>query len=80
MKRLFLIGLVLALALSLTAGAAMADKVKITWWHAMSGSRLDVVKSIVESFNATHPNIELTAMFTGSYAETLTKFIAAYRT
>ena len=80
MKKLILVGLILTLAVSLTAGVAMADKVKITWWHAMSGSRLDVVKSIVESFNATHPNIELTAMFTGSYAETLTKFIAAYRT
>ena len=46
----------------------------------MSGSRLDVVNAIVDQFNATHPDIELTAMFTGSYAETLTKFIASYKT
>jgi len=80
MKKLFLIGLILTLAISLTTGIALAKKVEITWWHAMSGPRLDVVNAIVDQFNATHPNIKLTAMFTGTYPETLTKFIAAYRT
>lgn len=80
MKKWFLIGLIMALAVSLTTGIALAKKVEITWWHAMSGSRLDVVNAIVDSFNASHPNIELKPLFTGSYAETLTKFIAAYRT
>jgi len=54
-------------------------KVTITLWHAMSGSRLPAVEAIVNGFNATHPDIEVVAQFTGSYAETLTKAIAAYR-
>lgn len=73
---LLAVGIVLVLA----AGPAMAEKVEITWWHAMSGARLGVVEAIVDSFNATHPDIELKPLFTGSYAETLTKFISAYRT
>ncbi len=71
----------LALAsLSLGFGLALAQKVEITWWHAMSGSRLKVVEAIVDEFNATHPNIQLNALYTGKYAETLTKYVAAFRT
>ena len=77
MKRVLVVALLAVLALS---SFAFAEKTQITWWHAMSGSRLDVVNAIVDQFNATHPDIELTAMFTGSYAETLTKFIASYKT
>jgi len=51
----------------------------ITFWNAMSGSRGEVVKELVDSFNASHPNITVQAEYTGSYAETLTKALAAYR-
>ncbi|GAG63367.1 unnamed protein product, partial [marine sediment metagenome] len=46
----------------------------------MSGSRLGVLESIIESFNATHPDFEVKPLFTGTYAETLTKYVAAYPT
>ncbi len=80
MRKVLVAGLALVLLVTMTAGLALANKVQITWWHAMSGSRLSVVKAIVDGFNATHPNIELKALYTGTYPETLTKFIAAYRT
>jgi sn-glycerol 3-phosphate transport system substrate-binding protein len=79
-KKWFLSGLTLVLSIGLVAQIAMAKKVEITWWHAMSGSRLPVVEAIVNGFNAAHPDVELKALYTGSYPETLTKFIAAYRT
>ncbi len=75
-----LTGFVWVLGIGFLAQAAMAKKVQINWWHAMSGSRLKVVQAIVDGFNASHPDIELKALYTGSYPETLTKFIAAYRT
>ncbi len=78
-KRLVFI-LVLSVFGLLIVGSAFAEKVEIVWWHAMSGSRLKVVKNIVREFNVSHPDINLKALFTGSYAETLTKFISAYRT
>jgi len=79
MKKGTRIGLAALLALTLF-GTALAKKVEITWWHAMSGSRLKVVEAIVNEFNETHPNIKLNALYTGKYAETLTKYVAAYRT
>lgn len=77
-RKIFLIVLVLTLCLLLSVGTALAKPVTITFWHAMSGSRLGVLESIIESFNATHPDYEVKPLFTGSYAETLTKYVAAY--
>ena len=62
------------------APAASGDVTEITFWHAMSGSREEVVNGIVERFNAANPDVHMTAEYTGSYAETLTKALAAYRT
>jgi sn-glycerol 3-phosphate transport system substrate-binding protein len=79
-RRWLLLGLVWALGACLAPPSALAaGKVKITWWHAMSGSRLKVVEKIVKDFNASHPGIELTALYTGTYPETMTKYVAAYR-
>ncbi|MBE0623134.1 MAG: ABC transporter substrate-binding protein [Burkholderiales bacterium] len=75
-----LTGLAWALAVYLVPQAALAaGKVEITWWHAMSGSNGKVVDAIVKDFNAAHPDFELKALYTGSYEETLTKYITAYR-
>lgn len=52
----------------------------ITFWHAMSGSRGDVVNGMVQRFNESNPNITVEAEYSGSYAETLTGALAAYRT
>ena len=75
-RKSFLIVLILCLLLS--TGIALAQPVTVNFWHAMSGSRLKVLESIVESFNATHPEFEVKPLFTGTYAETLTKYVAAY--
>jgi len=78
--RWLLTGLAWALGACLAPQAAVgAGKVEITWWHAMSGSNGKVVEAIVKDFNAAHPDIELKALYTGSYEETLTKYITAYR-
>ena len=67
------------LALFCLAPQLAFAKVQITWWHAMSGSNGKVVDQIVKDFNAAHPDIELKALYTGTYEETLTKYITAYR-
>ncbi len=58
--------------------ATAQNPVEITFWHAMSGSRADVVQTLVDGFNAVNPDVNLVAEFTGSYAETLTKALTAY--
>ena len=63
------------------AAAAPAGEVTtITFWHAMSGSREKVVNELAESFNALHPDMKVEPQLIGSYAETLTKALAAYKT
>ncbi len=59
--------------------AAAEEPVTITFWHAMSGSRGEVVEELVASFNERNPGIQVVAEYTGSYAETLTKALAAYK-
>ncbi len=59
--------------------AAVQAPTQITFWHAMSGSRGDVVNDLVDTFNAANPTKQVTSEYTGSYAETLTKALAAYK-
>lgn len=80
LKKCFLIILILTFCLLFSVGTAMAEPVMINFWHAMSGSRLGVLEAMIEDFNSTHPYYKVVPLFTGSYAETLTKFVAAYPT
>ena len=79
MKKLMSVVFIFALAFSFmfTFNTVQAQNVEITWWHAMSGGRLEPVKHLVEEFNKSHPNITVNATFTGSYQETLNKAITA---
>jgi sn-glycerol 3-phosphate transport system substrate-binding protein len=58
---------------------ASTELVQITFWHAMSGSREEVIKGIADRFNASQTKYQVTPEYTGSYAETLTKALTAYR-
>lgn len=71
----------LCVVMLLTAFSAFAaDPVTIQFWHAMSASRMEAVNKIIDSFHVAYPNIKIEPQFTGSYAETLSKAIAAVRT
>lgn len=78
-RRSLMISLACLLAAWVVPQAALAAKIEITWWHAMSGSNGKIVDAIVKDFNAAHPEFELKALYTGSYEETMTKYIASYR-
>ena len=69
---------VLSLFLSLSVNSVQAE-VKIKFWHAMSGKRIDLLKGLAEDFNKTHPGITVESQFVGSYNETLNKTIAAIK-
>ena len=69
---------VLSLFLFLSVNSVQAE-VKIKFWHAMSGTRIDLLKGLAEDFNKTHPGITVESQFIGSYNETLNKTIAAVK-
>ncbi|HMQ57869.1 MAG TPA: extracellular solute-binding protein [Rhizobiaceae bacterium] len=60
------------------AGAAQAET-KIEFWHAMGGSLGETVNTIAKNFNDAQDEVELTPVFKGTYEETLTAGIAAFR-
>ncbi|PZX09707.1 extracellular solute-binding protein [Celeribacter halophilus] len=67
-----------ATAFALLGGAAFAET-EITWWHAMGGNLGETVNQIAEGFNASQAEYKITPVFKGSYEETLTSGIAAFR-
>lgn len=62
-------------AWSLSAVAAT----EIQWWHAMGGALGERVNEIAENFNMSQSDYKLVAVYKGSYAETMTAGIAAFR-
>ncbi|WP_244328097.1 extracellular solute-binding protein [Roseibium sp. RKSG952] len=67
-----------AAAFALMAGTAFAET-EITWWHAMGGQLGETVNKIAEDFNASQDEYKITPVYKGSYEETLTAGIAAFR-
>lgn len=75
MKRVIAITM---LALLVMSGLALAqEKTEITFWHAMSGTRELLIQRMVDDFNLTHPNIEVSVEYKGSYRDTLNAAQAA---
>ncbi|MDP3039327.1 MAG: sn-glycerol-3-phosphate ABC transporter substrate-binding protein UgpB, partial [Deltaproteobacteria bacterium] len=66
------------MALGLFPALAQA-KTEIVWWHAMTGFLGERVNEIASKFNASQNEFEVKAIHKGSYTDTLTAGIAAYR-
>ncbi|MCJ2054876.1 sn-glycerol-3-phosphate ABC transporter substrate-binding protein UgpB [Methylobacterium sp. J-070] len=66
-------------ALRPPASAVAGDRTPIVLWHAMSGANGEEVDRLTRDFNASQSEVTLEAVYKGSYPETLTAAIAAYR-
>ena len=79
MRRRTLITASTALATVGSARARAQTKTSIVWWHAMTGVLAEQINRIASEFNASQSDIELRAVYKGTYTETLTAVIAAWR-
>ncbi|MEP1932202.1 MAG: extracellular solute-binding protein [Roseibium sp.] len=70
--------LVAAAALLGTSSASYAAT-DISWWHAMGGRLGEVVVDISNGYNESQDACKITPVFKGTYEETLTSGIAAFR-
>jgi sn-glycerol 3-phosphate transport system substrate-binding protein len=52
---------------------------EIQWWHAMGGALGEWVNDLAKEFNASQSEYKVVPTFKGSYDETLTSGIAAFR-
>jgi len=72
------LGLSVGLAAVLSAGAAFAQT-EISWWHALDAELGKKLESIAQGFNDSQSEYKVVTTYKGSYPETLTAAIAAFR-
>ncbi|NEW04579.1 ABC transporter substrate-binding protein [Paenibacillus sp. SYP-B3998] len=54
--------------------------VKVVWWHSMSGELGKAVDKLVADFNASHKDVQVEAVFQGTYDESINKMKASMDT
>lgn len=72
-------GLAVAQGTTTQGTTGQGSKPRVVFWHAMNGPLGEVVNDICRNFNATGAAVEVTPVFKGTYTETLTAAIAAWR-
>src|SRR5688572_5506395 len=75
-RRNLLAAAVAAIALPAVPAAAQTE---IAWWHAMGGELGAKLEEIVAGFNASQSDYKVVPTYKGTYAETMTAAIAAFR-
>ncbi len=76
--RFKLLGAVLAAVGILCAPAAQAQT-EIQWWHSMGGALGEKLNALATKFNASQTEYKVVPVFKGSYPESMTAAIAAFR-
>jgi sn-glycerol 3-phosphate transport system substrate-binding protein len=71
--------LVLGCALTAVVPATALAKTDIHFWHALTGQLAEALETQAKQFNESQGDYEVKPLRKGSYAETLTAAIAAYR-
>jgi sn-glycerol 3-phosphate transport system substrate-binding protein len=70
----------LTVAAAVLASASPAQAVTdIMWWHAMSGELGRQLEKLASDFNASQPDYRIVPNYKGSYTETVTAAIFAFR-
>lgn len=71
--------LLLTSALAAVVATSASAQTEIQWWHAMGAELGERLEQIAADFNATQSDYRIVPVFKGTYAETLTAGIAAFR-
>lgn len=71
--------LALSTALAATLAGPAQAQVEIQWWHSMGGALGEWVNDLAKDFNASQSTYRVVPTFKGSYDESMTAAIAAFR-
>jgi len=66
-------------ALAAMASTAAQAQTEIQWWHAMSGPLGEWVNDLAKEYNASQAEYKVVPTFKGTYDESMTAAIAAFR-
>ena len=67
------------LALAALFAAPAQAQVEIQWWHSMGGALGEALNGLANDFNASQKDYKVVPTFKGSYPESMTAAIAAFR-
>src|SRR5213079_2984102 len=67
------------LALAVLLSGTVRAQTEIYWWHSMQGALNDKVNELASRFNASQKEYKVVPVFKGSYPESMTAAIAAFR-
>jgi len=56
---------------------AVTEPIKIEWWHALESQYQDTLDKVIADFEAKYPNIDVEAVYQGSYSDVNEKLVAA---
>ena len=70
---------ILAAAVAAAIAAPAHAQVEIQWWHSMGGALGTALNEVADKFNASQKEYKVNAVYKGSYPESMTAAIAAYR-
>jgi len=63
----------------LASAQSAAAQTEIQWWHAMAGKLGEAVNAMTDEFNKSQTDYKVVPVYKGTYSETLTATIAAFR-
>src|SRR5687768_8075670 len=66
-------------ALAFAFSTAAQAQTEIHWWHSMGGALGDKLNELANKFNASQKDYKVVPSFKGTYPESMTASIAAYR-
>jgi sn-glycerol 3-phosphate transport system substrate-binding protein len=76
--RTILVAAMAAFGLAATAAQAQTQT-EIQWWHSMTGALGDKVNELANKFNASQKDYKVVPVYKGSYPESMTAAVAAFR-
>ena len=68
-----------ALAVLATASLSAHAQTEIQWWHAQTAVNAQVIDDLAKNFNASQKAYKVVTTYKGSYTETFTATVAAFR-
>jgi sn-glycerol 3-phosphate transport system substrate-binding protein len=69
----------IVLAAALAASTPAWAQVEVQWWHSMPGALGEWVNGLAKEFNASQTNYKVVPTYKGTYDESMTAAIAAFR-
>ena len=78
-SRRFMLGAAAAVAMTCGGSVAAPAQTEVQWWHAMGGQLGEALNALADSFNKSQTEYKVVPVYKGTYTETMTGVIAAFR-